>query len=182
MFTIEMTGANRDRVRLVAQDILSETDFHAIADTLGSKPLQACKTALTAARPAKAGERIETHWNGSETVNTANAGDWVATSLTEGGEVLRDHSGQANSYIIPAADFPALYAPVEGSNEFGRFHAARGTVTALRLSGGFDILAPWGERQTAPDGYLVLSGSEVYGNNAETFAATYQVVTQPAQA
>jgi hypothetical protein len=50
------------------------------------------------------------------------------------------------------------------------------TVDALHLSGGFDIVAPWGERQTAPDGYLILSGRQVYGNNAETFAATYEVV------
>lgn len=181
MFTIEKTGAKGDKLRLVAQAVLSEADFHAIADTLGAEPLQARKTALTAARPAKPGERIETHWNGSETVNTAKAGDWVATSLTADGEVMRDRSGHANSYIIPAADFPTLYAPVDGSNEFGQFHAARGTVAALHLSGGFEILAPWGERQTAPDGYLLLSGSDVYGNNAETFAATYQVVSLPAQ-
>jgi hypothetical protein len=141
---------------------------------IGTKPVQAHKTALIAARPAKKGERVDTQWNGSETINTAKQGDWVATSLTTDGKVLRDGGGQANSYIIPAADFPKLYAPVEGSNDFGRFHAARGTVAALHLPGGFDIVAPWGERQTAPDGYLLLSGSDVYGNNAETFAATYE--------
>jgi hypothetical protein len=49
-------------------------------------------------------------------------------------------------------------------------------VDAIRLPGGFDIAAPWGERQQAPSGYLILSGGEVYGNNAETFAATYEPV------
>lgn len=176
MFTIEKTGANADKLRLVAEAALSAVDFHAIADQLGTRPLKARKTALIAALPATAGERIETRWNGSETVNTAKPGDWVATSLTADGGVLRDRDGNANRYIIPAAGFPRLYSPVEGSNEFGRFHAARGTVAALHLTGGFEILAPWGERQTAPDGYLMLSGSEVYGNNAETFAATYEVV------
>ena len=39
-----------------------------------------------------------------------------------------------------------------------------------------EAVAPWGERQTAPDGYLILSGRQVYGNHAETFAATYEVV------
>jgi hypothetical protein len=176
MFTIEKTGANGNKLRLIARAVLSEADFHAIADTLGTKPLQARKIALIAARPATAGERIETHWNGPETINTAKPGDWVATSLTADGDVLRDRNGNANSYIIPAADFPTLYSPVEGSNQFGRFHAARGTVAALHLSGGFEIVAPWGERQFAPDGYLLLSGSSVYGNHAETFAATYEVL------
>ena len=176
MFTIEKTGAKADKHRLVAEAVLSAVDFHAIADQLGTRPLKARKTALIAALPATAGERIETHWNGSETVNTAKPGDWVATSLTADGGVLRDRDGNANRYIIPGTGFPRLYSPVEGSNEFGRFHAARGTVAALHLSGGFEILAQWGERQTAPDGYLMLSGSEVYGNNAETFAATYEVV------
>lgn len=179
MFTIEKTGANRDRDRLIARAALGKADFQAIADALGVQPIEARKTAFISARPATAGERIETHWNGLETVNTAKPGDWVATSLTANGEVLRDRAGHANSYIIPAAHFPTLYAQVEGSNQFGRFHAAHGTVAALYLSGGFEILAPWGEPQTAPDGYLMLSGSEVYGNNAETFAATYEVVGQP---
>jgi hypothetical protein len=176
MFTIEKMGANGDKRRLVAGLALKAADFHAIADMLGTRPLKARKTALIAARPATAGEPIETHWNGAETINTAKPGDWVVTSLTANGEVLRDRDGNANSYIIPAADFPALYAPVDGKSEFGSLHAARGTVAALHLSGGFEIIAPWGVRQTAPDGYLLLSGSDVYGNNAETFAATYEVV------
>jgi hypothetical protein len=174
MFTIEKTGPRGDRPRLVAHAALSYADFQDIANQLGMQPVEARKTALIAARPAEKSERIDTQWNGSETVNTAQQGDWVATSLTTDGKVLRDAGGHANSYIIREADFPKLYAPAEGSNEFGRFHAARGTVTALHLSGGFDIVAAWGERQTAPDGYLVLSGTEVYGNNAETFAATYE--------
>ena len=177
MFTIEKTGSNSDKARLIARTVLGEDDFHAIADAVGVRPIKARKTALIAARPATTGERIETNWNGSETVNTAKPGDWVATSLTADGEVLHDRDGNANSYVIPAADFPTLYSPVVGSNEFGRFHAARGTVAALYLSGGFEILAPWGEKQSAPAGYLMLSGSEVYGNNAETFAATYEVVS-----
>jgi len=36
--------------------------------------------------------------------------------------------------------------------------------------------APWGERQRARAGYLLLNGTEVYGSNATTFAATYQVI------
>jgi hypothetical protein len=179
MYSIATTGAGGGKPRLIADAVLTAADFHAIAVKLGAKPRKARKVTMIAARPATAGERIETQWNGPETVNTAKAGDWVATSLAADGEVLRDRAGHPNSYIIPAADFPTLYAQVEGSNQFGRFHAARGTVAALRLSGGFEILAPWGELQTAPDGYLMLVGSEVYGNNAETFAATYEVLDEP---
>jgi hypothetical protein len=176
MFTIEKTGPRDDKDRLIALAALSEADFVDIARALDTRPVRARKTALIAAREAAASERIETRWNGSETTNTARPGDWVATTLTADCEVLRDGDGHHNSYVIPAADFPTLYTPVDGSNDFGSFYAARGTVTALHLSGGFEIVAPWGERQTAPDGYLLLSGSDVYGNNAETFAATYEVV------
>jgi hypothetical protein len=176
MFTIEKTGPHRDKNRLVARAVLSEADFRDIARALGGQPVRARKTALIAARQATASERVETQWNGSETTNTAKPGDWIVTSLSADGKVLRDGAGHTNSYVISAASFPELYAPTEGANEFGRFYAARGTVDALHLSGGFEIVAPWGERQTAPDGYLILSGRQVYGNNAETFAATYAVI------
>jgi hypothetical protein len=178
MFTIEKTGPQRSSDRLVADAVLNEADFRAIARSLDVKPTRARKTTPIAARQATTSERVETHWNGAETINTANPGDWIATTLTPDGQVLRDGGGYANRYVIPAADFTALYAPVDGGagNECGQFYAARGTVDALHLSGGFEIVAPWGERQTAPDGYLILSGRQVYGNNAETFAATYEVI------
>jgi hypothetical protein len=178
MFTIEKTGPQRSNDRLVADVVLNEADFRAIARSLDAKPTRARKATPIAARQATIDESVETHWNGSETTNSAKPGDWIATTLTVDGQVLRDGSGHANQYVISAADFPTLYAPVDGGggNEFGRFYAARGTVDALRLSGGFDIVAPWGDRQTAADGYLILSGHQVYGNNADTFAATYEVV------
>jgi hypothetical protein len=178
MFTIDKTGPQRDKHRLVADAVLNSADFRAIARSLNARPMPARKTTPIVARQATTSERVETHWNGSETINTAKPGDWIATTLTRDGQVLRDGSGHANRYVISAADFPTLYAPVGGGggNELGQFYVARGTVDALHLSAGFDIVAPWGERQTAPDGYLILSGSQVYGNNAETFAATYEVV------
>ena len=55
-------------------------------------------------------------------------------------------------------------------------YRAKGVVSAIALPGGFDIVAPWGERETAPAGYLLLNGTEVYGCNQETFVATYEVV------
>ena len=134
MFTIEKTGRSADKHRLVAEAVLSEVRFPRHRRPTRHQADEGAQDALIAAPPGTAGERIETHWNGSETINTVKPGDWVATSLTADGGVLRDRDGNANRYIIPAAGFPRLYAPVEGSNEFGRFHAARGTVAALHLS------------------------------------------------
>ncbi len=177
MYTIEKTGPQRSKHRLVADAMLDEADFRAIARSLDVKPARARKTTPIAARQATTNERIETRWNGSETINTARPGDWIATTLTADGQVLRDGGGHTNQYVVSAADFPRLYTPVDGGggDEFGRLYAARGMVEALHLSDGFDIVAPWGGRQAAPDGYLILSGGQVYGNNAETFAATYEV-------
>jgi len=49
-------------------------------------------------------------------------------------------------------------------------------VSALSLPGGFDILAPWGERQTGASGYLLLNGDEVYAASRAAFDATYEVI------
>ena len=96
MFTIEKTGPQHSNDRLIANAVLNEADFRAIARRLDAKPMQARKTTPIAARQATAGERIETHWNGSETINTAKPGDWIATTLTADGQVLRDDDGHAN--------------------------------------------------------------------------------------
>ena len=85
---------------------------------------------------------------------------------------------------LPAGDlywtaetFPTLYDSAVGENEFGRFFRAKNMVDALFLSGGFEILAPWGQGQTADSGYLLFNGEEVYGNNATTFEETYEIVS-----
>ena len=82
-----------------------------------------------------------------------------------------------NTYVVPADRFPSLYELTEGHNEYGDVYRAKGVVDAIELPGGFDIVAPWGEQQQAPAGYLVLNGEEVYGNNAETFATTYETLS-----
>ena len=80
MFSIERPGTAGERPRLVADGALTAADFETIADKLGSKPRRARKTALIAARPATAGERIETQWNGPETVNKAKTTDQIVTA------------------------------------------------------------------------------------------------------
>ena len=176
-FTIETSGIGLHKRRLIASAVLGKSDFDRIASKLGSSPIRARKTGLVAARKVQRRETVDTYWNGKETSNVAAPGDFVVTSLADDGNILRDRNGMANVYVIKADGFAKLYAPVPGGNEFGAFHKAKREVTAVYFSGGFDIMAPWGERERAPEGYLVFNGDEVYGNNAETFAASYEILT-----
>lgn len=163
------------KARLVSRAGLTLADFDKIAEQLGMTPFRARKTGFVAAEKARGGEVVETRWNGKETSNTARKGDWIVTRISSRGETLRDREGHENRYVIAAERFSDLYEPAGGPGGANRpdLYRANGTVTAIRLEGGFDIVAPWGERQVAPAGYLILNGDEVYGNNAETFEATY---------
>ena len=176
-FTIERTGALHDRCRLFSPTRLTRVDFFAVADRIGRRPIKARKIGLVAARSAQAVETIETRCNGKETTNTAQPGDWIVTSLSLGGEVMRDASGNENTYVIKAEMFPNLYESTVGENLFGRFFRAKNMVDALFLSGGFEIQAPWGQKQTADSGYFLFNGEEVYGNNVSTFEETYEIVS-----
>lgn len=92
---------------------------------------------------------------------------------------MRDLDGHLNRYVISVERFPDLYEPTNSSVLAGViYRAKKGIVEAIHLPGGFDIAAPWGQRQTALAGYLLLNGIEVCGNNLETFAATYEVMPQ----
>jgi hypothetical protein len=175
--TFRITAAQSGKARLESDERLQHTDFHAIAAQLRQTPIRARKTGYVAARRARRRETVETHWNGTETINTAEPGDWIVTNLSLKKEVLRDGQGSVNTYVITADGFPRLYEATDGRNEDGAIYRAKGVVAALHLPGGFDIVAPWGEHQQAPVGYLLLNeGGEVYGNNAETFAATYEAL------
>jgi hypothetical protein len=166
------------KARLESDARLQPDDFLAIAAKLSQRPVRARKTGYVAARQANRRETVETHWNGSETTNTAQPGDWVVTNLSPEQEPLRDSGGSVNAYVIPADRFPKLYEATSGRNEHGTIHRAKGMVDALHLGGGFDIVAPWGERQQSATGYLILNGDDVYGNNTETFSATYEEIAR----
>jgi hypothetical protein len=178
MFVIERAGARKTKCRLVTTTVLKKADFRKIARAMAVKPLMARKVGYIAARKAKRREKIETYWNGKETTNMARAGDWVVTSLTPAKRLLRDKRRNTNTYVVKAKTFAKLYERVRGKNGFGQFFKAKSAVEAIYLSGGFEILAPWGEMERAPSGYLLLNGNEVYGNNAGTFEATYEILGQ----
>jgi hypothetical protein len=176
LFDIERNGFFGRRRRLVANKELSKADFRIIANQAGTSPFRARKIGLVAARRATQAEPIETRWNGRESLNTASPGDWIVTNLSPHAEVLRDKSGHPNTYVVPAETFARLYGPEAGETEFGRVYRPKGVVEAIHLSGGFEILAPWGQKQQSTDGYLLLNGTEVYGNDKDTFEATYTAV------
>ncbi len=178
-YTLEMVGSPA-RPRLFSADRLDATsDFEHIVHDLaeaGVPVLKARKIGLVSARPAAAGERVETRYDGSETTATASQGDWVVTNMDATGAVIRDRQGAVNSYIIKPEDFARLYDRTDAANEFGDVYKAKGVIDAVKLEGGFDIVAPWGERQQAATGYLARNGQDVYGIHADAFTRTYEVV------
>jgi hypothetical protein len=178
-YSITAEGAP-PRPRLVASTRLSaDADFDRLAADLeryGSARFRARKVAFVAARQAAAPERIETRFNGKETENTATPGDWIVTNMDADRRILLDREGHSNTYVILAASFPVLYDRDTGDTEFGAVYKAKGVVDAVALPGGFDIMAPWGERQRAPAGYLVRNGADVYGIHGEAFEKTYERV------
>jgi len=176
MFKIVHTGPGRDAVRIESDARLTPEEFKRIACDLARPIVRARKVGFVAARLAQADETVETRWNGAETTNTAHEGDWIVTNLSPEQQAQRDRDGQVNAYVIQAERFPDLYEPAGAENELGVVYRAKGLVQAIRLPGGFDIVAPWGDRQRSPVGYLVCNGSDVYGNHAETFAATYRMI------
>jgi len=176
MYHIASSGLVRKMHRLVATEKLGPAEFRHIAGNIGRRAFEARKVSLIAARQAEAPETVETRWNGVETTNIARPGDWIATSLASGGKPMRDAAGNANVYAIRGETFDRLYERTTGENEFGGLYRAKSVVRAIRLEGGFDILAPWGERQTAESGYLILNGDEVYGNHRDTFEGAYEII------
>ena len=162
--------------RFVSNKQLTQHDFEQLAERLSLRPRHARKIGLIVARRATAPERVATRWNGSETTNVAQPGDWTVTNLSAQLEPLRDRDGHPNTYVITSARFPELYELATIETAFGPAYRARSVVLALKLPAGFDIIAPWGERQQAPSGYLISNGHEVYGNNTETFEASYEIL------
>jgi hypothetical protein len=162
--------------RLEADAVLTPADFASIARKLGRPPLRARKIGYVAARCAAKSEVVETHWNGTETTNTARAGDFIVTNLSPSRQPLRDADGHMNVYVIVAERFGSLYEPAGDKSELGAIYRAKGIVSAIPLPGGFSIAAPWGSRQVTPAGFLLCNGTEVYGSSREAFEGTYEVV------
>lgn len=177
MFELIASREGTGPLRLVATEQLTEADFFAIAQALETSPAWAQKVSPVAARRSSRDQQVETRWNGHETLNTAAPDDWLVTNLDRDRRVLRDGDGNANTYVIGATRFPALYRRIAGRNAFGNIYEAIARVRVVHLAGGFEIAAPWGEIQRAAAGYLLLSDDgAVYGNHEDTFRATYDIL------
>jgi hypothetical protein len=176
--SFRITAVESGKARLVSSERLHASDFRPIAAELLVAPVRARKSGYVAARRAVQREIVETRWNGVETNNIAHPGDWIVTSLTPQQRALRDAEGRVNAYVLFAETFAKLYEPTAGLNHFGAIYRPQGKVPVLAVSfpGGFDILLINGERQRAPSGYLLLNSDVVYGDNAQTFEATYELL------
>ncbi len=174
MFEIKTVGPPPGVPRLVAPVRLDPGDFAKAAAALGVEAFRATKTGFVAARLAQSREQIETRWNGIETQAVAEPGDAIVTNLSPNREVLRDAAGHTNTYVIKRDKFSELYTRDETKCELGECYRSKAPVMAIYFAGGFELMAPWGELQTADQGYLIQNGDELYGNNKETFDATYQ--------
>ncbi|MDZ4842679.1 MAG: hypothetical protein SH859_11150 [Hyphomicrobium aestuarii] len=177
-FRIEHNGLFWSRrPRLVASEQLQSSDFDAVATALARRPVKARKMAPVAGRRVNAEQVISTRWRGEETTNTALPGDWIVTSLDRNCVPLMDNAGNMNEYVIKADRFEQLYEAMPGeTGGLGTRFRPKGVVDALAVPGGFDIVAPWGERQTGTTGYILRNGKDVYGNAKETFDEGYEIV------
>mgnify|MGYP001819002979 CR=1 FL=1 len=176
----EIVRLSRGVLRLTADaQISGSEDFEALAEEaaqLGVICVRALKVGYVAARQADHEEEVITLVDGTETRNVARVGDWIVTNMDANQMVLRDGDGQVNSYVIRRDRFGELYEPTGARNEFGDVYRAKGVVEAVAFAGGFDIVAPWGERQRAEAGYIVRKGGDVYGVHWRAFEATYEVL------
>ena len=136
----------------------------------GSNPFSATE--------ATARTTVVTRYEGEETTNVAEIGDMIVVNRDKDGEILKDKRGRENTYVIRAGHFPELYEEFE-HRKHGRLFKPREAVQAdaIYLSGGFDIVPPWGTRQKADRGYLVSKSREVYGVQEDAFDKTYEPVS-----
>jgi hypothetical protein len=169
--------------RLKSDAKLTPEDFDAIAKQLGTKPERARKFGIVAACMVRDAMTFDTVWASEKTKSEAVPGDWIVTNFGRDGKPITDRNDQVNQYVIKADRFPQLYKRIAGETEYGpRFQAREETeVYGIRFSGGIDILAPWGERQSVASGYLLRNGDEVYANEARSFEKTYEIVREPSE-
>ena len=108
-------------------------------------------------------EEVVTRLNGAEeTRNIARPGDYIITGP------------HGERYVIGAAKFKSLYQLEEGRPARYR---AKGRVRALRLEEDTELVAPWGEKQRAAKGGVVVQRvgkpAEIYLIDGRVFDETY---------
>lgn len=127
------------------------------------------------ARPAKAGEKIDTFTSdGKETTNTAKEGDYVVKNMTEAGE----------EYILSAKKLKDRYILLEDGDPYS-IYKATGKVKAKKyisqefsLPDTIEFVASWGEKTVLKEGDMIAtplpSKDEVYRIAKKEFEETYE--------
>lgn len=175
MFRIEWTGPAKNAARIVASETLGLRDFLQIAIEISTPATKARMAGRIAAHQTTEALRVETRWIGKECVSDAVPGDWIVTALGPDGNPLIGRDGAANIYVIRESRFLDLYEPSNAGDSGRAVFRPKGAVEAIRLPGGFEIMAPWGVLQQSDDGWLLANGTDVYGIHRDTFAATYEI-------
>ncbi|MCC6459397.1 MAG: hypothetical protein IT260_02930 [Saprospiraceae bacterium] len=130
------------------------------------------------ARAAEARERIDSYTaDGLETTNAAHAGDFI----------VRNQTGAAEEYIVPAHKFNQRYVWLREHEEGWAEYQSLGQVIALELDDEtlstlempdtFHFTAPWGEAMVAKTGDFLVGPpalTEVYRIARQEFFETYR--------
>lgn len=195
-YRVEFSGKN-DLIQVVSDRILSADDFLAIESELKTKGIEAFdarRTGFVSAQQVGEGGRIRvaTSFDGVETENWAEPGDWIVANMDKSfdnqqppnsdisvaeSHVVRDEAGSYDRYVLKPQNFAKRYEATSHRTSQGvvyRSKTPQHPVRAVALPGGFDIIAPWGERQRRSVGYLLLSHGDVYGIYGPSFDMTYE--------
>jgi hypothetical protein len=176
-YRIETRGWLRRKRRLIASGVLSAADFDRLAREVGVAARRARKVGLVAGQVITEAKLHSIEWAGEATKTKAEPNDWLVTNLNKDGHPIRD-KGKINQYVVKPATFAARYEPDGRESPYGTIYKTRQAVEVetLYFASGLDIAAPWGERQTLDDGYLLKAGTEVYGNARKSFEETYEAL------
>lgn len=130
------------------------------------------------AKAARKGQQISTITNdGLETVNQAEAGDYIVKNLTEAGE----------RYLVSEENFEKRYRWIGEARSGYSLYESMGTIRAIQLDADllqdleqpecFHFEAAWGEAMVAKTGDFLVSPedySEVYRIAEKEFFETYR--------
>ncbi|HVY02291.1 MAG TPA: hypothetical protein VG983_01440 [Caulobacterales bacterium] len=124
-------------------------------------PLKASQIKIAARR-----REVVTHINGEEeTRNVARPGDIIVTGV------------RGERYVMTPRHFKALYE--KDPDRAGRYRA-KTKVRALKLTENTELMAPWGEKQRARKGGVVVQRigrpRDIYLIEAKAFRETYAPV------
>lgn len=191
MWEIERIGKPA-QPRLIASEKITASEFDEIASALeefGVTPYPARKVGFIAVRVAEKPEPVHTKYYGQETKNEAMPGDWIAVNMdrdfqTKGisdadAHLVKDDHGNMDRYVIKRLEMKTNYRSTGKTTSQGGVYEAinpEANADVLHLRAGFDILAPWGERQIRQSGVLIRKNGEVYGIYDRAFDKTYERV------